>query len=105
MTGRVEPAGAQGQPAGFVMPDDVRVVLVTRQGCHLCEQAVELLDEQCPGQWTALDVDGDERLLQRYTNHVPVVFVDGRLLAYWTLDAGLLADALAGRPVPTPPPL
>ena len=42
-----------------------------------------------------LDVDTDERLRAKYTDHVPVTFVDGRRLAIWFLDQRQLRDALA----------
>lgn len=72
-----------------------RVVVLTRQGCHLCTEALGLVEDVAPDR-VALDVDADPALRARYTDHVPVVFVDGRLFAYWTLDRDRLADALAG---------
>ncbi|GAB2489502.1 hypothetical protein GCM10027030_24570 [Luteococcus sediminum] len=44
-------------------------------------------------------------LRERFTHHVPVTFVHGRMLAYWALDEGLLRRALRGEPVEPPPPL
>lgn len=87
------------------LPDEVlaahRVVVVTRQGCHLCEQALQTVAQVADGQWAAVDVDTDEALREKYTNHVPVTFVDGHLVAYWTLDEEVLRRSLAGhRPVP-----
>lgn len=52
------------------------VVLVTRKGCHLCDDAQRLLGEL--GVVTELaDVDADDRLFQSYDWRVPVVLVDG----------------------------
>lgn len=52
------------------------VVLVTRKGCHLCDEALSLLREL--GVDTELaDVDADDRLFQSYDWRVPVVLVDG----------------------------
>lgn len=107
----VKPAGGSRSPAGFVMPESVeplaaaeRVVLLTRRGCHLCDDAIAVLEARLEvGQWRCLDVDAHDELRQKWTDHVPVTFVDGQLLAYWTLDGALLADALAGRAVPRPP--
>lgn len=42
-----------------------------------------------------VDVDDDAQLRSRYTDHVPVVFVDKQLHGYWFVDAELLRDALA----------
>ncbi len=58
-----------------------RVVMYTRQGCHLCEQAWELLERARRRHGFALsqvDVDGDAGLVEQYGLCVPVVEVDGR---------------------------
>lgn len=71
----------------------MRVVLVTRQGCHLCDQALALLREL--GQEPELaDVDADERLHDLYDWRVPVVLVDGRVVAEGKIDRSALARAL-----------
>jgi len=87
------------------------VVLITRAGCHLCEQAAAVIDAAVaeagldPAEVAVLDVDADESLARRYTDHVPVVFVGGRLLAYWTLRDEQFRAALAGAPFTSPPAL
>lgn len=49
------------------------------------------------------DVDTDERLRAKYTDHVPVTFVDQKLLGYWFVDDAALRAALAsGPPRPIP---
>ncbi|WP_460705774.1 glutaredoxin family protein [Luteococcus sediminum] len=83
-------------------------MLVTRQGCHLCEQAEPRARSVCEELGASLelvDVDVDPVLRERFTHHVPVTFVHGRMLAYWALDEGLLRRALRGEPVEPPPPL
>lgn len=86
------------------MPEGVRVVVLGREGCHLCQQAIEVVEQQCaPGQWVVVDVDQHPQLRERWTDHVPVTFVNGQLVAYWTLDPDVLADALAGREFLRPP--
>ena len=52
------------------------VVLVTRNGCHLCDDALRLLRELGVEPQLA-DVDADDRLFQLYDWRVPVVLVDG----------------------------
>lgn len=52
------------------------VVLYTRRGCHLCDDAQRLL-EQHGLQPRLIDIDGDPELVARYTNCVPVVLIDG----------------------------
>ena len=58
----------------------MRVVLVTRKGCHLCEDALRLLQDL--GVHPELvDVDSDDDLHRLYDFRVPVVLVDGAVVA------------------------
>lgn len=81
-----------------------RVLLLTRVGCHLCVEAESVVQATCGdmgAQWRALDVDADEQLRMKYTDHVPVTFVDQELLGYWFVDADSLRTALSeGTPRP-----
>jgi glutaredoxin len=56
------------------------VVLVTRQGCHLCEEALSLLLE-FGVQPELVDVDSDDELHRLYDFRVPVVLLDGKVIA------------------------
>ncbi len=56
----------------------LHVVLYTRQGCHLCEDAWALLQTQRQShgfRLEAVDVDSDADLAARYGLEVPVVVV------------------------------
>ncbi len=53
-----------------------RILLVTRLGCHLCEEALSLLREAGVEPELA-DVDTDEELFRLYDWRVPVILVDG----------------------------
>jgi len=56
------------------------LVLVTRQGCHLCDEALRLL--RSLGQEPEIaDVDADDRLHDLYDWRVPVVLLDDRVVA------------------------
>ena len=58
----------------------MKLVLVTRRGCHLCDDALALLRDL--GHEPALaDVDADDRLHDLYDWRVPVVLLDGRVVA------------------------
>ena len=71
------------------------VVLVTRQGCHLCEEALAAL--RALGVEPELrDVDADDRLHTEYDWRVPVVLAGDRVVAEGRIDARRLRDALAG---------
>lgn len=84
-------------PASLAAACDAhRVVVLMRVGCHLCEEAEATAAAVCaPGTWTTLDVDADAELTSRYTDHVPVTFVDGEQFALWTLDETRLRAVLA----------
>jgi glutaredoxin len=74
-----------------------RVVVITRDGCHLCTEALTIVETVCDHlgvEWLAVDVDADEELRSVYTDHVPVTFVDGREFSIWVLDADRLRASL-----------
>ena len=61
---------------------NVEVVLYTRQDCHLCEEAkaeihVAIATRGLPVSVRQIDIDSDEDLRRRFTDHVPVIFIDG----------------------------
>ena len=72
----------------------MRLVLVTRSGCHLCEQALALLRELGHEPELA-DVDADDRLHEQYDWRVPVVLMDGRVVAEGKVERATLARALS----------
>jgi ribosomal protein S18 acetylase RimI-like enzyme len=69
------------------------VELVTRRGCHLCDDALAALRELSiePAQ---RDVDADPDLFRLYDFRVPVVLVDGRVVGEGRLDRESLGRAL-----------
>ena len=56
---------------------DHKTILYTRQGCHLCEDACEVL-QRYGLRPQLVDIDDDPSLVEKYTNCVPVVVIDGR---------------------------
>lgn len=89
---------APGTHAPGTTPDDPRVVLYVRSGCHLCEDARAVVSEvaaEAGAPWAEVDIDAAE-LTTTYGELVPVVTVDGVRQGYWRLDAGRLRRALAG---------
>ena len=56
------------------------LVLVTRQGCHLCDDALSLL-RSLGHEPQLVDVDSDDRLHDLYDWRVPVVLLDDRVIA------------------------
>ena len=54
-----------------------RVVVYHAEGCHLCERAIEVVEQVCPDDFTTVDIAGDTRLEAEYRSLIPVVEVDG----------------------------
>jgi glutaredoxin len=65
------------------------VLLYTRRGCHLCEEAKTLLLRHglAPRE---IDIDQDAELRERYNECVPVVVIDGRERFRGRVDERLL---------------
>ena len=66
-----------------------RFEIVTRSGCHLCDEMAAVL-EAAGLAYTSVDVDGDERLRERFGEVVPVLLRDGKPVAKVRLDAARL---------------
>ena len=47
--------------------------------------------------WSCVDVDTHEELATRFTDHVPVTFVDQQLHGYWFVDQDKLRQSLLAR--------
>lgn len=54
-------------------------VLISRKGCHLCEEAEAMLAAQGIA-YVVQDVDADENLKKAYTFRVPVLLKEGKVL-------------------------
>jgi len=73
------------------------LTLVTRQGCHLCDLALDLLHELGLEPELA-DVDADNELHRMYDFRVPVLLRDGRVIAEGRITRQALSRAgLGGR--------
>jgi len=81
-----------------------RVVLYSRTGCHLCDEARALVVAETAlsgDSWHEIDIDRDavagRDLLAEYGELVPVVEVDGVRQGYWRIEQARLRRALAAR--------
>jgi hypothetical protein len=60
-----------------MQPPTGRVILFERAGCHLCEQAAQVLDDVLgTGPYQRVDIDREDDLIVRYGFRVPVISVD-----------------------------
>jgi c-di-GMP-related signal transduction protein len=72
------------------------VVVYSRPGCHLCEEAIEqiiaLHKEGYRFNLHEIDIESNDLLLRRYLERIPVVEVDGAEVSELILDrTGLMA--------------
>jgi glutaredoxin len=81
-----------------VPAEDHRVTLITRAGCHLCEQAEAIL-QRLSGElgfgYEELDVDADAARRAEYSDRVPVILIDDREHGYWRVEEPRFRAALA----------
>ncbi|KQM82290.1 glutaredoxin family protein [Agromyces sp. Leaf222] len=90
------------------MTRDIRLTLIGKPGCHLCDDArevvlaviaeIEATDAAgSPPVLDELSILDDPALAERYAEEIPVLLVDGEMHAYWRVDpVRLKAKLLAG---------
>lgn len=81
-------------------PTDTRVRLYSRPGCHLCDDARQIIERVCAETGTSydeVDITTDDALLQEYGEQIPVTLVDGARHDFWRVDESRLRQALTGR--------
>jgi len=77
-----------------------RVTLYSRPGCHLCDDARVVIEAVCAElgeSYDEINIDDDAELHERFTDEVPVTFVDGRQHDFWRVSADRLRAALSHR--------
>jgi glutaredoxin len=74
-----------------------RLVLYTRSGCHLCDDAQDLLNQYSAflPPIEAVDIDGDPELIARFSTCVPVVELDGKVRFRGRVNEVLLRRQIA----------
>ena len=77
------------------------VILYTRAGCHLCEEAREQIRRvraDTPFRFRSVDIDRDPALRDLYNEEVPVIFVNGEKAFRYRVDPGELRKLLKNKP-------
>lgn len=75
-----------------------RIQLLSRAGCHLCAEARAQLVEICAAYGTSFlerDVDADSELAATYSDYVPVILVDDRVVSWLRVEPERVHAALA----------
>jgi hypothetical protein len=73
---------------------ETRITLITRPGCHLCDEAKAVL-VRMGEPWTERSVADDLELEREYGDRVPVVLLDGAEHGYWRVEEERLRRDLA----------
>lgn len=84
------------EPARVTAP--VRVTLIGKPDCHLCEDAEAVVRAVCADLgvgWEKRSITEDPMLADEYWEKIPVVLVDGVSHDYWRIDPTRLRTALA----------
>jgi len=74
-----------------------RVLLYSKPGCHLCDEARAVVEAVCTelgDKYDEVDITTSPELLARYGEEIPVTFVDGEQHDYWRVDPDRLRSAL-----------
>lgn len=74
-----------------------RVVVLSKPGCHLCEdacRAVARITDEVGVAWAEQDISDDEELMAQWSEYVPVVIVDGAVHGWFRVDESRLRAAL-----------
>jgi len=74
-----------------------RVVVYTKPGCHLCDDALAVVVQVC-GEvgvaWMGHDISDDDELMAQWKDCVPVTFVDGEVHDVFRVQPQRLRAAL-----------
>jgi glutaredoxin len=73
------------------------VTVYGRPGCHLCDEALELIERvraSTPFELELVDITADDELHKRYLERIPVVRIDGREACELDFDQAMFERAL-----------
>jgi glutaredoxin len=87
------------------VPKLISLTLLTKPGCHLCEEAKKVVDSAVdkfksahsvgsPIELTEVNILNDQALLEQYGEEIPVLQINGATHAYWKIDSERLLAAL-----------
>ena len=79
------------------MSELIRVEIYSRPGCHLCDEAKEVIESargRYPLEVRVSNVEDDPQLEARYGTEIPVVFLNGKEAFKYRVDAAELERKL-----------
>lgn len=74
-----------------------RVVVYTKPGCHLCEDACAVVARVAGDlgvSWEDVDISDDDALMRQWGEYIPVIMVDGKVHDWFRVREDRLRAAL-----------
>ncbi len=74
-----------------------RITLLSKPGCHLCDEARAVIEAVCAElseEYDEVDITGSDDLQAQYAEQIPVTFVDGAQHDFWRVEPARLRVAL-----------
>jgi|SRR5579859_1591800 len=75
-----------------------KIVFYTKAGCHLCDDARDLLEDlaaDTPFELTEIDIRTDMSIFETYRYRVPVIIIDGQTIVEGRISQADLRQAFA----------
>jgi glutaredoxin len=79
------------------MPEPLHIEVYSRPGCHLCHEAVAVIEpfsRRYPLKLTITNIDDDAALRFAYGTEIPVILINGTEAFRHRVDAGALERKL-----------
>ena len=85
------------------MPKLISLTLLTKPGCHLCEEAKTVVDavierfraeNELSVSFTEVNILDNRALVEKYGEEIPVLQINGSTHAYWRIDSDRLERAI-----------
>lgn len=76
-----------------------KLVLISKPGCHLCDDAREIIVEVLKAfpdvSFEEKNMLDEQELTNAYSDEIPVVLIDGKQHSFWRVDGERLSEALS----------
>jgi hypothetical protein len=95
-----EPPGTAARhraPRGLSADPALRITLLSRPGCHLCDEArsvIAAVAAELGVGWDERDITDSAADMSQYSDMIPVTFVDGMQHDFWRVSPARLRAAL-----------
>lgn len=71
----------------------MKIVLYSKENCCLCDEAKAILRE-LQVEWEEVDIYKNEQWLERYQLMIPVIEIDGEMVAYGRIHKDVIRKRL-----------